>query len=90
MKYEDLVQNIRNTLGEETPKPTAIAVLNNLLEGIVTAIQKGEEVTLRGIGRFTTRTRAARMARNVRTGEPVAVPEKVVVKFIPRGLLKEL
>lgn len=35
---------------------------------------EGETVTVAGVVRFAARTRAARQARNPRTGEPVAVP----------------
>jgi len=50
---------------------------------------KGEFV-LPNLGALKVRARKARMARNPRTGEPVRVPAKKVVRFIPYSGLKEL
>jgi DNA-binding protein HU-beta len=50
---------------------------------------KGEFV-LPGLGAFKVRVRKARIARNPKTGEPVKVPSKKVVRFVPYGNLKGL
>lgn len=50
---------------------------------------KGEFV-LPGLGALKVRARKARMARNPRTGEPVRVPAKKVVRLIPYSGLKDL
>jgi DNA-binding protein HU-beta len=50
---------------------------------------KGEFV-LPGMGAFKVRVRKARIARNPRTGEPVKVPSKKVVRFVPYSGLKNL
>jgi DNA-binding protein HU-beta len=50
---------------------------------------KGEFV-LPGLGAFKVRVRKARIARNPRTGEPVKVPSKKVVRFVPYSGLKGL
>lgn len=39
------------------------------------------EVTLPGLGKLKTTTRAARTGRNPQTGAAVEIPERVVVKF---------
>jgi DNA-binding protein HU-beta len=39
------------------------------------------EVTLPGLGKLKTTTRAARTGRNPATGGPVEIPERVAVKF---------
>ena len=39
------------------------------------------EVTLPGLGKLKATTRAARTGRNPQTGEPVEIPERMVVKF---------
>jgi DNA-binding protein HU-beta len=49
----------------------------------------GEAVKIPGFGQFKVRDRAARIARNPATGEPVKVPAKRVFKFLPAKALKE-
>jgi DNA-binding protein HU-beta len=46
-------------------------------------------VQLTPFGQFKIRDRAARVARNPQTGEPVNVPAKRVLKFIAGRSLKE-
>jgi DNA-binding protein HU-beta len=48
------------------------------------------EFVLPGLGAFKVRVRKARIARNPRTGEPVKVPSKKVVRFISYSPLKDL
>lgn len=47
------------------------------------------DVTLPGIGKFSTEIRAARIGRNPATGAELAIPAKCVVKFAPAKVLKE-
>jgi len=56
-------------------------VVNTVLEEIVAHLAAGGRVELRGFGGFSLRHRAARLGRNPRTGESVAVPEKSAVLF---------
>jgi integration host factor subunit beta len=51
-------------------------VVNTILDGITDALARGERVELRGFGAFSVRHRPARVGRNPRTGESVAVKEK--------------
>ena len=48
------------------------------------------EFVLPGLGAFKVRVRKARIARNPRTGEPVKVPSKKVVRFVSYAGLKTL
>jgi integration host factor subunit beta len=56
-------------------------VVNAILDTISDALAQGGRVELRGFGTFTVKTRDARTGRNPRTGEAVAVSEKVVPVF---------
>lgn len=47
----------------------------------VSTLAADERVTVRGFGSFQFKTRAARTARNPKTGEAVQVPEKTVLTF---------
>ena len=63
-------------------------VVSALFDSIGAALKAGEEVTVRNFGRFFTKVKPARAARNPKTGEAVQVAEKTVIKFSPRGDLK--
>lgn len=56
-------------------------IVNVIFDEIISALSQGNRVELRGFGAFTVKHRAARMGRNPRTGETVAVPEKFVPFF---------
>lgn len=47
----------------------------------VATLAADERVIVKGFGSFKFKTRAARKARNPKTGEEVLVPEKVVLTF---------
>ncbi|HVP57202.1 MAG TPA: HU family DNA-binding protein [bacterium] len=53
-------------------------------------LQAKGEFVLPGLGAFKVRVRKARIARNPKTGEPVKVPSKKVVRFVPYGSLKTM
>lgn len=58
-------------------------VVQTFLEEIVSALSKGERIELRDFGVFTPKTRAARKARNPKTGAEVSVPETRTASFKP-------
>ncbi len=72
-----------------TDKKTAAAVLEATLTEIQNAVTKGDKVSLTGFGVFERRARAARMARNPRTGEAVKVKKTTVPAFRPGAGFKE-
>lgn len=52
-----------------------------IFDEITAALARGERIELRGFGAFTVKRRNARTGRNPRTGETVAVEEKLVPFF---------
>ncbi len=56
-------------------------IVNTIFDEISGALARGDRVELRGFGAFSVKTRPARMGRNPRTGEPVAVAAKHVPFF---------
>jgi integration host factor subunit beta len=55
--------------------------VSTILEEISRALARGDRVELRGFGAYSVKRRAARQARNPRTGEAVYVAEKHVPFF---------
>jgi len=64
-------------------------IVNTIFEEIIEAMARGDRVELRGFGAFSVKKRDARMGRNPRTGEAVAVEEKHVPFFKTGKLLRD-
>lgn len=77
MNTTELVKAVAER-AQETPA-TVERVLNGIREEITNALRRGDKVTLNRFLHFSARQRAARMARNPRTGEEVEVPAKLRV-----------
>ena len=63
--------------------PVAREAVEALFENLAAALERGHRVVLRRFGVFHAAPRKAGMARNPRTGEPVAMPRGRVVRFRP-------
>lgn len=58
-------------------------IVQKTFEAIIDTLVEEERIELRNFGVFEVKKRAARKARNPRSGERVDVPEKWVVTFKP-------
>ncbi|GFG49870.1 HU family DNA-binding protein [Mycolicibacterium agri] len=67
---------------------SATDAVENIVDTIVRAVHKGDSVTITGFGVFEQRRRAARVARNPRTGETVKVKPTNVPAFRPGAQFK--
>ncbi|MGH3967131.1 MAG: HU family DNA-binding protein, partial [Mycobacterium sp.] len=76
------------TLKLNTDRRQATAAVENVVDTIVRAVHKGDSVTITGFGVFEQRRRAARVARNPRTGETVKVKPTSVPAFRPGAQFK--
>jgi integration host factor subunit beta len=56
-------------------------IVTTIFDEIATTLARGGRVELRGFGAFTLKPRNARIGRNPRTGEAVAVKEKALAFF---------
>ena len=63
-------------------------VLNGFRDVVAENVSAGEDVSYPGLGKFSRVSRAARKARNPRTGEEVMVPPSNAAKFTPSSSLK--
>jgi DNA-binding protein HU-beta len=83
----ELIDALAARLGE---KKTASAALDAVLAEIQAAVTKGDKVSITGFGVFEKRVRAARMARNPRTGEAVKVKKTSIPAFRAGAGFKEM
>src|SRR3989344_2498456 len=70
-------------------KVQAEEIVDGLFGAIIDTLKKGGEVSIAGFGIFSVKQRAARMARNPKTGEQVKVAAKKVPKFRAAKGLKD-
>ena len=87
MNKQSIVEAVHAKLGGT--KVQAEQVVDTVIETIVGSLKKGDEVSIAGLGIFAVKTRAARTARNPRTGEAVQVPSMKVPKFRAAKALKD-
>lgn len=87
MNKTDLVARVSVDAG--ISKREAADAVHSALHAIQSTVAKGERVTLPGFGTFERRQRAARTARNPRTGEAVRVAPTTVPSFKPGVDFKE-
>lgn len=82
-----LVDAVSQRVGD---RKVATAAVEEVIDFIIRSVDSGERVTVTGFGSFEPRERAARTARNPRTGETVAVKKTVVPAFRPGTLFRDV
>jgi DNA-binding protein HU-beta len=87
MNKAGIVDSVHEKLGGT--KVQAEEIVDLVIDSVVSTLKKGGEVSIAGLGIFSTKTRAARQARNPRTGESISVPAMRVPKFRAAKALKE-
>ena len=87
MNKADIVEVMHAKLG--STKVAAEEAVDLVFDSITNSLKKGEEVSIAGFGIFLVKHRAARQARNPRTGAMVSVPAMKVPKFRAGKALKE-
>jgi len=87
MNKADIVSAVQQVLGGT--KVQAEQAVDKVIESIVSSLTKGDEVSIAGLGIFSAKQRAARTARNPRTGETIQVAAMKVPKFRAAKALKD-
>ena len=81
MTKKEIVKTISDEIGLTQLKTKEI--VQKTFDAIVETLVEEHRIELRNFGVFEVKKRAARKARNARTGDKVYVPEKYVVTFKP-------
>jgi integration host factor subunit beta len=84
---KEIVKTISEEIGMTQLKTKEI--VQKTFDAIVKALVEEKRIELRNFGVFEVKKRAARKARNPRTGQRVDVPEKYVVTFKPGKEMEE-
>ncbi|MDA7918746.1 MAG: integration host factor subunit beta [Mariniblastus sp.] len=81
MTKKEIVRRISEELGLK--QTDTKEVVQRTFDAIIEALATEQRVELRNFGVFEVKKRAARKARNPKTGEEVLVPSRFVVTFKP-------
>ena len=87
MTKKEIVKTISEEIGLTQLKTKEI--VQKTFDAIVETLVEEGRIELRNFGVFEVKKRAARKARNPRTGDKVFVPEKYVVTFKPGKEMEE-
>lgn len=86
MNKTDLIERLADK--HELTKAEAGRILQTLLDTVVTAVKKGDVVTLPGFGAFKQQARAARAGVNPSTGAKIKIAAAKLPKFTPGAAFK--
>lgn len=87
MNKQGIIDAVNEKLGGT--KTQAEQAVETVIETITDSLKKGDEVSISGLGIFSVKQRAAREARNPRTGEKIQVKATKTPKFRPAKGLKD-
>lgn len=87
MNKATIVEIVHEKLGGT--KTQAEDIVDTIINSVISSLKKGDEVSIAGLGIFSVKQRAARTARNPRTGESVQVAATKVPKFRAAKALKD-
>lgn len=73
----------------ETTKEQAEVVLSVLLDTIQNAMERGENIYMRGFGSFVNKKRAKKMGRNVKAKIPVVIEAHFIPSFKPSQVFSD-
>ena len=87
MNKADIVDKVHSVLG--STKADAERAIETVIDSIVSSLKSGDEVSIAGLGIFSTKVRPARQGRNPRTGETIRINASRTAKFRAAKALKD-
>lgn len=74
---------------QDLSKKDAESAVDAVIDGIQGALQRGDEVSFTGFGKFHVAERGAREGKHPRTGEPIEIAASRVPRFTAGAKLKQ-
>lgn len=87
MKKDELIALVSEQTG--ITKKSAGEAVNAVIDGITSALEKGDSISFSGFGSFKIVERPGREGRNPSTGEKIQIAASKTVKFTPGAGLKD-
>lgn len=88
MNTRDLERHIAAESG--LGRAEARAALRSFAEGVASALEAGESVSVRGVGSFRTVRRRGRRILHPRTGAEIVLPSRKRPRFVPGKRLRDV
>ncbi|MGL4346831.1 MAG: HU family DNA-binding protein [Chitinophagaceae bacterium] len=79
MLKSDIVKEITHQTG--ITKADVLLVMETFFQKIHEHLEKGDTIYLKGFGKFSIKTRAMKIGRNIRKNIPIQIPEKKIIHF---------
>jgi integration host factor subunit alpha len=83
----DLTDLVHQQLG--ISRNESAMFVEQVLEELISALERGEDVKLSSFGTFSVRAKKMRMGRNPKTGEEVPITPRRVITFRASHVLKD-
>jgi len=83
----DLAEALYREIG--LSRTESAALVETVVDEIISALIKGESVKLAGFGTFSLRDKRERVGRNPKTGEEVPITSRRVLTFKPSQMMRE-
>lgn len=87
MTKKEIVKTISDELG--LTQQQVKQVVEKFFTALIDTLAEDDRIELRNFGVFEVKVRAARNARNPKTGEPMPIPERSAVTFKPGKEMEE-
>lgn len=87
MNKASIADKVHEMLGGT--KAQAERAVDLVVDSIIDGLKNGDEVSIAGLGIFSTKMRAARQGRNPRTGESIQIQAMRIPKFRAAKALKD-
>lgn len=83
----DLYEAVYHEIG--LSRAESAKLVEEVLEAVIDALVKGENVKISSFGTFSVRHKKQRMGRNPKTGQEVPITPRRVIVFKPSNILKD-
>ena len=87
MNKADIIDKVHEVVGGT--RADAERAVETMIDSVTNSLKSGKEVSIAGLGIFSSKTRNARTGRNPRTGETIDIPAMRVPKFRAAKALKD-
>ena len=88
MRKADIISQISEKTG--VPKVDVLVTLETFFKEVKDSLTRGENIYVRGFGSFITKTRAAKIGRNIKKNIAIEIPEHEIPAFKPSKMFMEM
>ena len=87
MKLDDLIKSVAP--GSDLSTVETRELINQVFGAISDAVVRGDDVSLPGFGKFSSKATKERSGRNPRAGQPMQIAASTKIVFVPAKAFKD-